>query len=212
MLDAVQNLTQLEAFDAERFLQLDLPPVTTLAELAALFDQLRGLLDSVDRFAQKAMAIRLNQLAADPIPPQFRTLLKTTVIGYHGQTELLRGRVAAALMRIDRHQAAEVTDRVMDAAERVLALHGTLRGGILQQAAARAAVELEAAQKRGRDRTLQERGEWRRAAVDLQAVAANPRHLEIGTYADRLKKIPMPEEEPETESTEEKRFSLLEID
>jgi hypothetical protein len=212
MLDEVQTLAQLEAFDPERFLQLELAPVATPSELGAVLDELRRLLDAVDRFAQKAMAIRLNLLGADPIPREFRLLLKTTVIKYHGQVELLRGRVMAAMARVDQQQAAEVTGRVMDAAERVLELHGRLRGGLLQKAAAVAAAEAPAAEKRGRDRTLPERGEWRKAAIDLRQIAADPRHLETASFAERMKKIPTPEEEPETESQEEKRFSLIEID
>ena len=89
MLDEVQTLAQLEAFDPERFLQLELAPVATPSELGAVLDELRRLLDAVDRFAQKAMAIRLNLLGADPIPREFRLLLKTTVIKYHGQAEAI---------------------------------------------------------------------------------------------------------------------------
>src|SRR5262249_4227416 len=136
MLDQVQNLPQLEAFDAQRFLSevSSFGLAETVGEVGAQMDRLRALLDEVDRFAQKAMAIRLNLLATDPLPPQLRTLLKTTVIAYHGQVDLLRGRVATALARIDRHTASEVTERVMEAAERVLSLHATLRDGILQLA------------------------------------------------------------------------------
>jgi hypothetical protein len=214
MLDHVQTLPQLEAFDAQAYLQeaAALGPAETLAELGGQLDRLRAALDAVDRFAQKAMAIRLNQLSADPLPPQLRTLLKTTVIAYHGQLDLLRGRVASALQRIDPTMASGATERVMDAAERVLSLHATLRGGLLTLAVRVAGERAQAAQKKGRDRTLPERGEWRRALVDLQQVAAHPQRLETGSFAERLKKIPVPEEEPETESTDEKRFSLIEID
>jgi hypothetical protein len=214
MLDQVQNLPQLEAFDAQRFLSevSSFGLAETIGEVGAQMDRLRALLDEVDRFAQKAMAIRLNLLAADPLPPQLRTLLKTTVIAYHGQLDLLRGRVATALARIDRHTASEVTERVMEAAERVLSLHATLRGGILQLAQKVAGERAAQAQKKGRDRTLAERQEWRRVEIDLRQIAAHPELLAPASFAERVKKIPMPEEEPETESTDEKRFSLIEID
>src|SRR5262245_27523289 len=122
MLGHVQTLPQLEAFDAQAYLQqaAALGRAETLGEVAAQLDRLRAELGAVDRFAQKAMAIRLNQLAADPLPPQLRTLLKTTVIAYHGQLDLLRGRVATAFSRIDPTTASGATERVMDAAERVL--------------------------------------------------------------------------------------------
>ena len=41
---------------------------------------------------------------------------------------------------------------------------------------------------------------------------AHPQRLETASFAERLKKIPLPDEEPETESTDEKRFSLIEVD
>ena len=214
MLDEVQSLAELEAFDAQRFLRQagEFGPAETLAVLGAQLDRLRALLDAVDRFAQKAMGIRLNQLAADPLPPQFRTLLKTTVVAYHGQTDLLRGRVAAALGRIDRQAAAGVTERVLDAAERVLSVHATLRSGVLGLAARVAGERAQVALKKGRDRALADRHDWRRALIDLQQVAAHPQRLETATFAERMKKIPEPEEEPETEAADEKRFSLIEID
>jgi hypothetical protein len=214
MLDFVQSLAQLEAFDANAWLQeaSALGPAETLGELGALLDRLRLRLDEVDRFAQKAMAIRLNQLAADPLPPQLRTLLKTTIIAYHGQVDVLRGRVATAMQRIDRSMASAATERVMDAAERVLSLHATLRGGLLSLVVRVAGERAQAAQKKGRDRTLPERGEWRRAQIDLTQVAAHPQRLETASFAERLNKIALPDEEPETESSDEKRFSLIEID
>ncbi len=214
MLDEVQNLLQLEAFDAQRFLQQagEMLPIDTLEALGVQLDRLRSLLDAVDRFAQKAMAIRLNQLSADPLPPQLRTLLKTTVIGYHGQIDLLRGRVATALGRIDRATAASLTERVMDGAERVLSLHATLRGGLLELAVRTARERATLALHKGRDRTLPDRVEWRRALIDLQQIAAHPQRLETGTFAERFKKIAPPEEEPEVEPTGDKRFSLIEVD
>lgn len=214
MLDEVQNLPQLEAFDTQLFLREagKIAPAETITAVGVQLDRLRALLDDVDRFGQKAMAIRLNLLAADPLPPQLRTLLKTTVIAYHGQVELLRGRVSAAMARIDRRTAGEVTDRVMEAAERVLSQHAALRGGILELAARVAAERAATALEKGRDRTLPERNEWRRVEIDLRQIAARPELLAPAGFAERLKKIPMPEDEPETEPTDERRFSLIEID
>src|SRR5688500_4845724 len=117
LLDRVTRLAQLDELDVDAYaeqLRLELAPwpATTLPELEARDDHLRSLLASFDAFASKAMRIRLEHLAVDwpALTSQFRTLLATTVVGYAGDLEKLRQRVAGSAARQDPYRAGELAD------------------------------------------------------------------------------------------------------
>src|SRR5215470_15216760 len=223
ILDEIQSLAQLDAFDPASFLaalsDAARPAAAKLADVGGELDGARGLLAEIDRFIQKAMRIRLNHLS-DPLPQQLRTLLYTTIAGYERDPALLRDRVAAALGRTNPSTAAALTREVCDAAERVLALRAALRRGVLELAQRSAAAWLPAARRAARDRTQadDQRESWSRARVDLEQIAARGETIEAGSFADRLKQIvPPPAEEPASPDEPEvdptsKRFSLLELD
>ncbi len=216
-LDEVQHLRQLEGLDAEALFaglaaEVAEPAPTTLEELGRQLDALRDVLAAIDAFAQKAMGIRLTHvLAAAPLPPQLRTLLKSTVLSYQHDLPLLRSRVAAALGRVEPATGAAVTADVMDAADRVLALRTDLRARLFVVAQDVAAARLPAATQAARSRALAqpERQRWAQAAIDLEQLAATPALLAHGTSAERLGLIAPPPDDPEPEPT---RGSLLEID
>lgn len=215
LLDEVQNLAQVDGFDAAAFsdaVRRELgPPGATLAALADPLDGLRDLFAQIDLFAQKSMRIRL-VLASDSLPPQLRTLVQTTIIAYERDLPLLRSRIATALSRIDPSRAGETTDRVLAAAEQVLAARATLRRGVMELAQVTAAAWLPVAQKAARDRSQPdtERERWKRARVDLEQIAAHGETLDSGTLAERLDRIPTPDDPPDEERPD--RFSLLELD
>ncbi len=221
ILDEIQSLAQLDAFDPASFFAAAndaAPPAgARIADVGGELDGARGLLAEVDRFTQKAMRIRLNHLS-DPLPPQLRTLLYSTIISYENDAALLRDRVAAMLGRIDPRVAAALTREVCDAAARVLELRAALRRGVLERARRHAAAWLPAARKAARDRTQadEERENWGRARVDLEQIAARAETIEAGSFAERLKKIEPPvqtnDEPPEEDDPTSKRFSLLELD
>jgi hypothetical protein len=219
LLDQVQHLSQLESFDQAAFLDAVAADVSSLAgeTLSAVgeeLDALRGFFDPIDRFAEKDMNIRLTQsLGADPLPRELRLLLRSTILSYTRDLPLLQGRVGAALARIDRHTAAEVTDRVMAAARSVLETCASLRNGVLVLAQRTAAARLPLAQKAAANRSLPtgDRQKWGQARVDLERLSANGEVLLAGSFSERLARIEPPPDEPEPES-EGKRFSLLEID
>jgi hypothetical protein len=188
---------------------------TSLAEVGGELDAAGGLLGEIDRFAQKSMRIRLIHLS-DAVPQQLRTLLSTTIASYENEPALLRSRMSAALARVG---GAAVTERVLEAAERVLAVRAALRRGVLELVRRTAAARLPLAQRAARDRLLadEERDRWRRARVDLEQVAARADAVERGSFAERIEKIAPPAEEahdPEEPEVDPavKRFSLIEID
>jgi hypothetical protein len=221
LLDAVQTLSQLDAFDAARFFErvaAEVAPLAgeTLEALGAELDALRGVLAELERFAQKSMTLRLDQaLARDPLPRELRLLLTTTIANYAGDRPLLRGRIGIAFSRIDRARADELTARAFEAAERVLDDRAALRAGVSQLVQQIAAARLPSVKKAARDRKRPEaeRHEWARARVDLEQLGARPELVESAPFAARLARLPPPPDEPEEPEEEgPSRFSLLEID
>lgn len=204
MLDQVQNVAGLERFDVAAFAAVageELPAAgTTLDELGAQLDALRGLVMEIDRFTQKSMRVRLT--ATLDLPRQLHGLLHTTVISYEGRLELLRERLGPSL-------GGDV-DRVMDMGAGVLATRAALRqeiSGLFPELAARWAPVVRRAI---RDRSLPDelRARWKRAEVDLATpTLAN---LEAAPFAQRLDQIPTPDDPPDDERPH--RFELIEID
>lgn len=204
MLDQVQHVAQLERFDVAAFAAAareELPAAgSTLDELGAQLDALRGLVMEVDRFTQKQLRLRLTATLA--LPRQLHALLHTTVIAYEGRLALLRERVGGAL-------GADV-DRVMDMAAAALEVRAALRhelAALLPELAARWAPVVRRAI---RDRSLADeiRARWKRAEVDLATpTLAN---LEAAPFAERLERIPTPDDPPDDERPH--RFELIELD
>jgi hypothetical protein len=229
LLDDVQHLAQVEAFDAAPFaaavasaaaaavtseaaVASDAAAGGVLAIVGARLDELRALLDEIDRFAQKSMRIRITY-ACDALPPQFRTLLFSTIVSYERDPPLLRTRVSASLARIDPATAGATTDAIMRAAEQTLAMRATLREAVLGAARAFAGAQVAAVAQAARDASLAEKDRvaLRCARVDLAQVVERPELIAAAPFAARLAKIDPPGDEPEPEPATS-RTSLLEID
>ena len=113
-----------------RPLQADLSPAIStemtdatnlLPAVAARLDALHQVLLAIEPFARKLMGIRmLHVLAAEPVSPQIRTLLATTVLSYAGDLSLLA-------RRFERTLSVHALDAVLAAAESVLALRHELQ-------------------------------------------------------------------------------------
>jgi len=217
LLDEVQHLHQLETFAPEPFVQGVAAEVAEMEDasaddLAHKLDAVRGVLGEIDGFAQKCMGIRLTHaLAAAPLPPQLRTLLKSTVLSYQSDLPLLRTRLAAALGRLDAATSAALLAGVMDAAERVIAGRADLRDRLFALAGQLAAARLPAVigAARSRAHAQAERQRWGQVRVDLEQLAAAPHTLASGTSSERLARIALPPDDPEPEPT---RGSLLDLD
>ncbi len=207
-LDEVQHLRQLEAFSAEALVAAVGRDLALLGADSDELDLVRAVLVAIDPFIEKCMGIRLTHVLADSsVPAQIRTLLKATVLSYQGDLGLLRQRVAAAVARLD----GSLTDRVMDAAERVLRLRIELHERLLELARDVAAARLPVAQAAARSRAhdLAGRQRWGQVRIDLEQIVASPAVLMSGTTAERLARIPAPPDEPDELPT---RASLIELD
>jgi hypothetical protein len=207
ILDEVQHLPQLERFEPARFVaavEAELAaPGGGIEALAGQLEALRGVLGAIDRFAQKAMRIRLLH-AGDALPPQLRTLVQTTIVAYQSDLPLLRARIARA--------AGDATDAVLAAAREVLATRAALRAGVLEIARRVAAGWIPIGERAARDRSQpdEQRDRWNRARADLAAIAARGDALDAGSFEERLARATPAEDPPEEERPH--RFELLEID
>lgn len=218
-LDAAHQLPSLLALDpariaAELDAEAEALPHATLAELGGALDQLRDAIETVDRFTQKNLHVRLDHALADePVQPQLRTLLTSTVTSYARDLPLLEQRVMAALTRATPKTAEAATARVVAAARAVLESRTTLHAAIFATTARRATEWLPGVLSAWRDPVLDAatRTEWGKARVDLERLAANGAYLMAGRFAERLVKTEAPPEEPRAEATGD-RFALLEID
>lgn len=212
LIDQVQHLRELDTLDPTRFRDLLLadlgPHDETLPTLGAQLEGLRHALAATERFAGKAMGIRLTHVLANaPVAPQLRTLLATTVTSYAGNSTLLRRRFGASL-------SAPLLDEIIAAAEQTVALWMTLRGHVLDRVTELAAAQISWLQRAARVRTLAdaERRRLQLARVDLSQLAEKPERIAAASFEDRLKTYPPPEDEPVVEEPAPQRFSLLEID
>jgi hypothetical protein len=216
-LEKVQHLDELDRFQPAPFisaLQADLGNgVQTLATLSAQLDGLHEALLAIEPFTRKAMGIRLTHvLAAEPVPPQLRTLLSATVVSYASDMPLLRRRFGRSL-------SAPLLDVIISTAERVLALRQALRDSILDLVRRMAVAHAQAPwlKNGARNGSLQdaERFRLRLATFDLQKLAERPEELAVERFEARLKKISLPDEESQDEDANDatdRRFSLLEVD
>lgn len=212
LLDRVQHLHELTAFDPSRFttaLGAELGSGDeTLPTLVAQLDGLRGGLAAVDAFTRKAMGIRLTHLLATAhVAPQFRTLLATTVVSYAADTSLLRKRLGGSV-------PPELIDEIVATADWVLTLRQALRTGIFAHTQRLATAQRPWVEKASRDRSLPdpERLRLRLAVVDLELLSVEPERLAAAAFDERLKSHPLPEEAPLAEERDDQRFSLIEID
>lgn len=142
LLDEIHRLVQVEAFDAQSFLdQLAAEVATgddgTSEALEARDTRLRAALAAIDTFATRVMRIRVaHRLAGDAsVPPKFRTYLATRVLDYDGDLDRLRARVADVAGRVDPDGASDTAEAVADAADATLALRARLRQGVLAMSA-----------------------------------------------------------------------------
>jgi len=138
LLDEVNRLAQVEAFDVERFLdQLGIEVARdedgSSESLETRDARIRGVLAAFDAFSARVMRIRIDHvLGSDTsVPPRFRTYLATRVLDFDGELDRLRARVAQVAARVDPDGASDTAAAVADAADKVLALRARLRQGVL---------------------------------------------------------------------------------
>jgi hypothetical protein len=206
VLDRVHSLAGLEALEAEpavyaERLAEELPAAATLAELEARDAALAAALGRIDAMIARAMKIRLEHaLAGDPsIAAPTRSVFSSTITGYAGRLPLLAQRARDVAARGGAADPDRVTEQVLDAARAVLGLRDAIRAGVLGLVRKLAEVAVPEADRRARDRNLDEpvRRRWSAARRDLEAVAADPERVLAAPMAARLGALPDQLDEPD---------------
>lgn len=206
VLDRVHSLASLEALEADpggyaERLAEEIPQADTLAALEARDGALAAALGRIDQAMARAMKIRLEHaLAADSsIGPPTRSVFSSTITGYAGRLSVLEERAQDVAARGGAADPDGVAERVVEAARAVLALRDALRAGVLDVVGGLARAAAPEADRRARDRNLDEpaRRRWSAARRDLEAVAADPARVLAAPMAARLGALPEQLDEPD---------------
>jgi hypothetical protein len=220
ILDQACSLARIAALEADpavyaEQLAAELPGAATLGELEARDAALVAALGQIDAMIARAMRIRLDHaLASDSsIGAPTRSVFASTITGYAGRLSLLEQRARDVAVRGRAADPDRVAEAVVEAARTALALRAVLRDGVLALIRDGARAAIAAADRRARDRRLDEpeRRQWSAARRDLEAVAAEPERVLAAPMAARLAALPdqLDEPEPDREPT---LAELLELD
>ncbi|HEX7940641.1 MAG TPA: hypothetical protein VF488_02500, partial [Gemmatimonadaceae bacterium] len=137
----------------------------------------------------------------------------STITGYAGRMSLLEQRARDVAVRGRAADPDLVAESVVETGRAVLALRDALRAGVLALIRDLARAAVSEADRRARDRRLDEpeRRRWSAARRDLEAVAAEPERVLTAPMAARLGALPDQLDEPELDR--EVTFAdLLELD
>jgi hypothetical protein len=206
VLDRVHSLAGLEALEADpggyaAQLAEEIPHADTLAGLEERDAMLAAALGRIDQAMARAMKIRLEHaLAADTsIGPPTRSVFSSTITGYAGRLSVLEERARDVAARGGAVDPDGVAGRVACAARSVLALRDALRAGVLDAAGRLARAAAPEADRRARDRNLDEpaRRRWSAMRRELEAVAADPARVLAAPMAARLGALPEQLDEPD---------------
>jgi hypothetical protein len=220
VLDQIHSLARIEVLAAEpgvyaERLAAELPAADTLAELEARDAVLAGALGQIDAMIARAMRIRLDHgLAADTsIGAPTRSVFASTIVRYAGNLALLAQRARDVAVRGGAADPDAIAEAVVEAARSVLGLREAVRAGVLAVIRELAQAAAPEADRRARDRKLDEpaRRRWSAARRDLEAVAAEPERVAAAAMAARLGALPdqLDEAAPEREVT---FADMLELD
>lgn len=220
ILDQACSLARIAALEADpavyvERLAAELPAGATLVELEARDAALVAALGQIDAMIARAMRIRLDHaLASDSsIGAPTRSVFASTITGYAGRLSLLEQRARDVAVRGRAADPDRVAEAVIEAARASLALRDALRDGVLALIRDGARAAIAEADRRARDRRLDEpeRRRWSAARRDLEAVAAEPERVLAAPMAARLGALPDQLDEPEPDR--EPTFAdLLELD
>ena len=220
VLDRAYSLAGIAALEAEpgayaEALAAELAPAATLAELEARDAALVGALGQIDAMIVRAMKIRLEHaLAAEPsIAAPTRNVFAHTIVGYADRLSLLEDCARDVAARGRAADPDAIAAAVVEAARSVLALRAAVRAGVLALIRDLAHAAAPDADRRARDRNLDEpvRRRWSAARRDLEAVAADPARVLAAAMPARLGALPDQLDEPDPER--EVTFAdMLELD
>ena len=218
VLDQVSSLAHLDAFDPPSYaeeLAAEVPAAVTLAGIEARDAFLADALAQLDAMLARAMRLRLDHaLAADTsIGPPTRKVFAATIVGYASDLGLLAQRARDIAARGGAGDPDAVADLVVGAARGVLDLRAATRIGVLALIRDLAAASIAEADRRARDRSLDEpaRRRWSAARRELEALAVDPARVTTAPMSARLATLPdqLDEPAPEREAT---LADLIELD
>jgi hypothetical protein len=207
-LDQVQSLARIDALEADpagyaERLASEVGDAATLEELDARDARLRHALGQLDAMIERATRIRLDHALAEDtsIAAPTRKVFATTIVGYAERLALLEARAREVAARGGAADPDGVATRVGEVARAVLGLREAIRAGVLALVRDLAAAAAPLADRRARDRTLDEptRRRWSAARRDLEATASQPEHIASAPMATRLAAWPEQLDEPEPE-------------
>jgi hypothetical protein len=211
-LDHVQSLAAIEA----------LPPEAYAAEVAAALPAdleardaaLAAALAHIDATAIRIMRIRLDHALANDtsIGAPTRRVFAQTVVAYVADLDLLARRALDVAARGGAGDPAGAAQLVVDAARATLVQREALSSPVLSLVRDLAAASVADADRRARDRTLDDaqRRRWSAIRRELEALAADPARVAT-PFAQRLATWPAQLDEPAPEA--EPTFAeLLELD
>lgn len=206
LLDQVQSVARIEALEAapaeyaER-VAAELGGGDSLDDLAARDAALAQALGQIDAMTERVARIRLEHALAHEasIATPTRKVFATTIAGYAGRLELLEARARDVAARGGAVDPAGVAARVVDQGRAALALRDALRAGLLALIRDLAAAAGPDADRRARDRTLDEaaRRRWSAARRELEATASQPERVATGPMPARLASWPEQLDEPD---------------
>jgi hypothetical protein len=202
-LDHVQSLAAIEAIDPEAY--VDEVAAGLPADLEARDGALAAALAHIDATATRIMRIRLDHaLASDTsIAAPTRRVFAQTVVAYLADLDLLARRALDVAARGGAGDPPGIAQLVVDCARATLVQREALRGRVLGLVRELAAAGVADAERRARDRTLDDtqRRRWSAVRRELEAVAADPARVmaplaqRIASWPDQLDE-PAPEAEP----------------
>jgi hypothetical protein len=212
-LDHVQSLAAIDALVPDAY--ADEVAAGLPEDLEARDTALAAALAHIDATATRIMRIRLDHaLASDTsIAAPTRRVFAQTIVAYVADLDLLARRALDVAARGGAGDPAGVAQLVVDAARATLVLREALRVPVMTLIRDRAAAAIPDADRRARDRTLDDaqRRRWSALRRELEAIAADPARVTSAPFATRLAAWPAQLDEPTPES--EPTFAeLLELD
>jgi hypothetical protein len=203
LLDAVQSLAQIDAFDGGAYIdqlseELGGSENVSWAGLEETDTRLRSALGAIDAFSNRCMRVRLDHLLAEDasVAPPLRKVLAATVTSYAGDLRLMRERVTMVAGRVDPRGAEATADAIVATAQRVLDNRVALHERVLEIARRLATERIPAARKAARDRYAEEpaRRKWTAVLRDLEATVERPARVAEATWAERVATVVGPDE------------------
>lgn len=191
LLDRIQTLAAIEAFDPASYEVAAFGPAATIAELEQRDAQLTQALVEIDDTMGRFMRIRLEHVA-DAMPAPTRRVFASTIANYAGKLAMLEDRVRSTRV------AESIVQAVLGAARSTLDVREALRGTVLAQIQQLAARAIPDADRNARDPQLDDaqRKKWSQVRRDLEVLAAQPDRIAVAPMAKRIAAWPEQLDEP----------------